>query len=566
MFNFKWKSGSADRGAAGYAIVQCTSHGVRDLGCSVILGSITPHAAKGDDGEVRADMKKSANKKPRHKAKCNKPSRAGSSRARASSAMHHTAAPIGRAGRVAGRRPNRVVAGIGSGMSAARAALGWVQDAPRAYVHALPIAHEDREIFALLLAPFFILAVAIAGNQSLQFGKHLRALIAHPVPPATLPASSGASHRVVLHPKTTTDRTVSLAIRRPDSKARWIEAPAHETTALKRPEHIARPIKIAMAVRATMTGPTQFSARVLSAPSTVQTLATLRAPNRQAATQYHARTPTLAVLGLQGFPVLAAFDQQQGTSSRRVSLFERCTLASADAGIVRTGAAGPIAPPTWIAPGDRSSFGQRLAAAARRQVDDFVVYDAAYRAIAYPRGDVPALYGVCTDVVIRAYRHLGIDLQVAVHKARVGSGDRNIDHRRTETLRRFFQRVGQSLPITNFAEDYMAGDIVTYARPQNTGTASRSHIAMVSDIIAPSGRPMIIHNRGWGPQLEDALFVDRITGHYRYAPAPADSPVGEGPPPEEGPHRLFRRAAAAPYASGRHTKGISTPTGEHTLR
>jgi uncharacterized protein YijF (DUF1287 family) len=160
------------------------------------------------------------------------------------------------------------------------------------------------------------------------------------------------------------------------------------------------------------------------------------------------------------------------------------------------------------------AFGVELAKAAQSQVGKFVIYNDAYRSISYPMGDVNGLFGVCTDVIVRAYRTLGIDLQTLVHRARSGSGDTNIDHRRTEVLRRFFAAQGESLPPSSFAEDYRPGDIVTYYRPQNRG--SRSHIAMVSSVIAPSGRPMIIHNRGWGPQLEDALFVDEMTGHYRY--------------------------------------------------
>ena len=134
--------------------------------------------------------------------------------------------------------------------------------------------------------------------------------------------------------------------------------------------------------------------------------------------------------------------------------------------------------------------------------------------MSFPMGDVPAMFGVCTDVIIRAYRAVGIDLQANIHAARIGSGDRSIAHRRTFTLRRYFASRGASLPVTDFIEDFLPGDVVTYDRPQNRG--SRDHIAIVSDIFAPSGRPMIVHNRGWGPQLEDALFVDRITGHYRY--------------------------------------------------
>lgn len=166
-------------------------------------------------------------------------------------------------------------------------------------------------------------------------------------------------------------------------------------------------------------------------------------------------------------------------------------------------------------------FGVRIAAAARAQLEDLVIYTARYQRMAYPLGDVPALYGACTDVVIRAYRALGVDLQALVQRSGVGSGDANIDHRRTETLRRFFARHAESLPVTEFPENYKPGDIVTYYRPFSR--VSRSHIAVVSDVLAPTGRPMIIHNRGWGPQIEDALFVDKITGHYRFT-APAGLP------------------------------------------
>jgi uncharacterized protein YijF (DUF1287 family) len=175
----------------------------------------------------------------------------------------------------------------------------------------------------------------------------------------------------------------------------------------------------------------------------------------------------------------------------------------------------PVQTPRVDASIDPAQFGLKLAAAARSQVGDFVIYNDKYRRISYPMGDVAPLFGVCTDVVVRAYRALGLDLQVLVHLARAGSGDTNIDHRRTEVLRRFFSAYGETIAISQFAEDYLPGDIVTYYRPQNR--YSRSHIAVVSDAIAPSGRPMIVHNRGWGPQLEDALFVDQITGHYRYA-------------------------------------------------
>lgn len=164
--------------------------------------------------------------------------------------------------------------------------------------------------------------------------------------------------------------------------------------------------------------------------------------------------------------------------------------------------------------GDARKFGLALAEAAKAQTADLVIYNAKYMTIAFPGGDVPELFGVCTDVVIRAYRTLGIDLQELVHLSRPRGSDTSIDHRRTEVLRQFFATHGEQLATSPYIEDYMPGDIVTYYRPQNK--SSQSHIAVVTDVIAPSGRPMIAHNRGWGVQLEDALFVDQMTGHYRY--------------------------------------------------
>ncbi len=193
----------------------------------------------------------------------------------------------------------------------------------------------------------------------------------------------------------------------------------------------------------------------------------------------------------------------------------RCEV---DFSVAGSGPAGPIAP---VAP---DAFGKALAQAAFQQTTGFGVYTDSYRKLAFPMGDVPSLFGVCTDVVIRAYRALGVDLQARVHAARVGALDASIAHRRTYTLRRYFASRGAGLPVTDFSEDYLPGDIVTYYRPQNSG--SKDHIAIVADQIGPSGRPMIIHNRGWGAQIEDALFVDKITGHYRYTGAePAISTI-----------------------------------------
>lgn len=164
-------------------------------------------------------------------------------------------------------------------------------------------------------------------------------------------------------------------------------------------------------------------------------------------------------------------------------------------------------------------FALRLVSAARAQTWIPVLYDPSYRKIAYPMGDVPWYRGVCTDVVVRAYRGLGIDLQELVHRSGVGSGDANIDHRRVDILRRFFASRGRSLPVSKASADYAPGDLVTYHLPN--GTFSKTHIAIVSDRKSSRGIPLVIHNRGFGVWEEDWLFEQRITGHYRYAPPDA---------------------------------------------
>lgn len=171
---------------------------------------------------------------------------------------------------------------------------------------------------------------------------------------------------------------------------------------------------------------------------------------------------------------------------------------------------------TPLAAADSGGFGEKLVAAARKQTWIPVIYNPSYRKIDYPNGDVPWYYGVCTDVVVRAYRALGIDLQVLVHESRLGAGDTNIDHRRVPVLKSFFARRGQSLPVSRNAADYAPGDLVTYHLPD--GLYSKTHIAIVSDRKTSAGTPLIIHNRGWGVSEEDWLFSEKITGHFRFAP------------------------------------------------
>ncbi|MEO8672085.1 MAG: DUF1287 domain-containing protein [Tahibacter sp.] len=165
----------------------------------------------------------------------------------------------------------------------------------------------------------------------------------------------------------------------------------------------------------------------------------------------------------------------------------------------------------------------QLLAAARSQIGVTVRYDPTYSRIAYPLGDVPIDRGVCTDVLIRAYRKLGIDLQQRVHEdmqAHWGSypkswglkvTDPNIDHRRVPNLAVFFTRQGRSLPILpTDPVNYAAGDIVTWLLPGNL-----PHIGIVSSRHS-GGHPLVIHNVGAGTAEEDALLAYPITGHFRY--------------------------------------------------
>lgn len=169
-----------------------------------------------------------------------------------------------------------------------------------------------------------------------------------------------------------------------------------------------------------------------------------------------------------------------------------------------------------------------LVKAAIERTNFQVVYDGSYHQIKYPGGDVPENIGVCTDVVIRSYRKVGIDLQKLVHqdiKANflkypskkiwgLSRPDTNIDHRRVPNLQVFFSRFGQELPISNKAEDYLPGDLVTWMVPGNL-----PHIGIVTDKYnEETGNPIIVHNIGRGPKLEDMLFLFQITGHYRYLP------------------------------------------------
>jgi len=166
----------------------------------------------------------------------------------------------------------------------------------------------------------------------------------------------------------------------------------------------------------------------------------------------------------------------------------------------------------------------RLVVAARRQVGVTLRYDAAYTRLPFPGGDVPRVRGVCTDVVIRAYRDaFGLDLQALVHADMraafaayphlwgLAAPDPNIDHRRVPNIATWLKRHGAALPIPAAPAGWRPGDIVT-SRIGPHGT----HIGLVSDRRGAKG-PMILHNIGSGTREEDALADWPITGRYRWA-------------------------------------------------
>lgn len=175
-----------------------------------------------------------------------------------------------------------------------------------------------------------------------------------------------------------------------------------------------------------------------------------------------------------------------------------------------------------------ASFEEDIVSALLERTTHDVAYDGAYRSIGYPGGDVPENVGVCTDVIIRSYRKLGIDLQKLVHEDMqnnftlypskriwgLNKPDKNIDHRRVPNLQAYFERHANVLSKSNKVSDYKTGDIVTWMLPGNL-----PHIGMViNESSQDTGNPLIVHNIGRGPQKSDMLFDYKITGHYRFVP------------------------------------------------
>ena len=164
-----------------------------------------------------------------------------------------------------------------------------------------------------------------------------------------------------------------------------------------------------------------------------------------------------------------------------------------------------------------------IAKAALAQVGVTTQYDPGYARLPYPGGDIPRERGVCADVVVRALRAAGADLQALVHedmkknfsaypqKWKLTKPDPNIDHRRVLNLETFFIRAGKALPVTKKAGDYLPGDMVSWRLGNGL-----PHIGVVATAPQRHGRPLVVHNIGAGTRLEDVLFDFQLTGHFRY--------------------------------------------------
>ncbi len=167
---------------------------------------------------------------------------------------------------------------------------------------------------------------------------------------------------------------------------------------------------------------------------------------------------------------------------------------------------------------------EQVVTAAHEQLDQTLYYDPSYQRLAYPGGDVPLDRGVCTDVVIRAFRKANVDLQVRVHQDMkaafsaypqhwgLSRPDPNIDHRRVPNLMTFFERKDKALLLSHDPAGFLPGDVVAWRLP-----GGRLHIGIVSTIRTTDARRyLLVHNIGAGAKLEDILFAYEIIGHYRY--------------------------------------------------
>ena len=190
-------------------------------------------------------------------------------------------------------------------------------------------------------------------------------------------------------------------------------------------------------------------------------------------------------------------------------------------------AVAEVIPPPSVArplPANASPQTKQLVDAAIEQSKVTTGYDPSWVKIDYPNGDVSSETGVCSDVIVRAFRKAGIDLQKEVHedmtRARseyprkwgASGTDTNIDHRRVLNLTTYFERQGKSLPITNDRADYLPGDVVAWELSDGV-----EHIGILTNLSSEPGKHyLIVHNIGAGARVEDVLLAWKIIGHYRY--------------------------------------------------
>ena len=192
--------------------------------------------------------------------------------------------------------------------------------------------------------------------------------------------------------------------------------------------------------------------------------------------------------------------------------------------VLNRGPAVPTSPVVKPLPDNASPQLRQMLDGAIAQAGVTTGYDPSYVALDYPGGDVPERTGVCSDVVVRAFRKAGIDLQKEVHEDMKAARsvypnkwgainpDRNIDHRRVLNLMTYFARRGKSLSISNSATGYQPGDIVAWEL-----TSGIDHIGIVTNMLSDSeDRYLIVHNIGAGTRIEDVLFAWTIKGHYRF--------------------------------------------------
>lgn len=163
---------------------------------------------------------------------------------------------------------------------------------------------------------------------------------------------------------------------------------------------------------------------------------------------------------------------------------------------------------------------QKVLKRARLEVKNKVKYDPAYRRIAFPGGDINQERGVCTDLVIRAYREIGKDLQYLIFRDRIrnpsvyggGRPDKNIDHRRCRTQLIYMRRHALSLTKDSAKQErWHPGDLVYW----DLNGRNILHVGIISDKKNKDGRPLVIHNLGPHPTEDDSLTKWKIIAHYR---------------------------------------------------